>query len=798
VSKHRIYLLNEQHQYPGERKHGGGSPKHYVHIDWNERGQVLGRSFRSSIQSGEMPHDPTAASHHFLLAWPDLDLEFRSTSKKEGAPPTKRQEVAFSGVQASVFRRLQLDLLGTADGAAVVHVSERNRPALEHMLDHLDSTAHNSRNAAALVSRFAPLPTDVRLHPSLLEEVAGHELADVVLALHPVLSVDEGDSVIAALRRYFRRLGVDHQWRAIGRDLTRTTWARLWVAPDALRSLVEAFSAIRLVHRPLDLRTSARSGRKLVRIPGEEASERAQVPVRWPVSRPPLVAVVDRGIPEQHGLLAPFVSSRLRAPGLDQHHGDHGSMVASRVVFPALDEEPDGDVIPGPHARVVDINVAEHDIDGRVSVQDIVPLMITATTANPDIRVFNLSLGGGASLTTIRTARPDAYQAALRFMQDLDTFAHRYDAVVVTALGNAPAGAVPISAYPQHHVDPAWHAQATGALANAVKVGSTVGERITTYAIAQKHHAPSPFCRVAEAPIGGCTADHGAIGGNLQAGGNANPWDGVPMLDQRGNWTYDSATSFAAPVVARDGAFLLRRLTDLSEDGAIPFAVTVRACLALTADRAPLGDKAHEGLADLTIGFGYPNLDPWFAPPAEHALFVWQGELPGPKERLRVSLPIPGAWLAEAAAPVVRVVWCWDPPVNAAVPDIWACREVDLQLRDAADASLSRKARRKKQRGSTLRSAEYDLSSDALAARKPPIEAPSDGLWTLDIGYTERAEVPDPTVSNIQRVAIAAELVDRRAAASPRPHLDTMALTQTMNRLSTARTGVDVQFTVGR
>ena len=253
------------------------------------------------------------------------------------------------------------------------------------------------------------------------------------------------------------------------------------------------------------------------------------------------------------------------------------------------------------------------------------------------------------------------------------------------------------------------------------------------------------------------------------------------MLDRTGEWVNDAGTSFSAPIVARACAFLWRKLRDLGGGAVDPFGVTVKACLALTA-REPATDEATKQLARVSYGFGYPDVDRWFAPTAEHALFVWQGLLQAPNVQSRVQLPIPPQWLEDAADPWLRVVWCWDPPVNPAAPKAWICRAVELQVRPSNDEKAPALPGVSPRQGkASLRSRDFKLKP--INFGKSDATPPADGIWTVHVTYTEIAELPDATYSSYQRVAVCAELVDRGGRASPQAALQAMPFTASMNRL---------------
>ncbi|MCC6620599.1 MAG: S8 family serine peptidase [Deltaproteobacteria bacterium] len=788
----RIFFLNEQHELTPEKRGGGGPPTR-LEVDWARKGAALRGSLRAAV--GEpAPTDPTSSAHHYLTVFPDLTLTY--LGKERGADVDKPKAVSFGGDEGRALIRLGFDLLGQDGGAAYVHLSADNLARLDNTIERIAEQSRKEQTWLAMLERFAPIPIEKRLHPAVVE---GRERVDVIVELMPVLRGPEPELVVQAMRRFFREREVEVAWRRLGRDPSRRVWVRLVIAARHLAPLVEAFPAIQRVHEPLRWWPAGRTrkptaARALAAPPPVPA---AMEPPRLDVRRAPIVGVVDLGIPEGHPVLdGSVVKGRYRDPEVVAHRGDHGSAVASRIVFPGLREPPRGGSPPGPRCEVVDLNVADRDGDVAVvsgvhsalfaecvDVKAVIPRMTTALDANPDLRVFNLSLGSEASLTTLAVSRPDLYQEELRALAELDNFAHRRDVLLVVPMGNAPLGAVPSKPYPDHGADPLWHATVPGAGANVVTVGSTVGEHVDhPDAAVEVAHWPSPFARLGVMPLDTRKPDFAAVGGNQPRAGTPgppSPWLRVPILDQRGDWDSGAGTSYAAPVVSRAAAFLLRRLADLGE--AQPFAVTLKACLALTAKPCVSSvPPATRRLFERATGHGYVDVEPWFRPRAEHALFVWQGVLGAPQVATRVQVPVPRAWLTAAAQPVVRVAWAWDPPVTAEQPELWICRDVKLQLRVRADQAALLPATR----GGgpyPLRVREYTLAHDALTEKYGTL--PESDLWVVDLTYSVEAELPDPTLSSNQRVALALELVDRGSASSPQPFVEALPLAATMSRL---------------
>jgi hypothetical protein len=108
----------------------------------------------------------------------------------------------------------------------------------------------------------------------------------------------------------------------------------------------------------------------------------------------------------------------------------------------------------------------------------------------------------------------------------------------------------------------------------------------------------------------------------------------------------------------------------------------------------------------------------------------------------------------KAEKPILRLVVCWDPPVNAAASDVWATRKVEAHLKVNPD-SASLHGTRGAHPSYPVIDRQYDL-------RKLPKDVTPEGdAWLLELSYSQIADYyPGQEFSVQQRVAFAAELFD--------------------------------------
>lgn len=178
------------------------------------------------------------------------------------------------------------------------------------------------------------------------------------------------------------------------------------------------------------------------------------------------------------------------------------------------------------------------------------------------------------------------------------------------------------------------------------------------------------------------------------------------------------------------------------------------------------------------MGYGTVNYSEIEQPIPERAVFLWQGIIGSEKDKLTVELPVPGEWVRNAKVPRLRLFAAWDSPVNHAAEDIWACRKVDITIRQAdGDGSLSARNRRGSSKYTLLRR-EYNL----------PEEMRDSDLCLMELKYSNVQMAPYPGSLNIspqQRVGIAFELVDlAEEPVSPHQFIQSLPVAESLNRLT--------------
>ncbi len=438
------------------------------------------------------------------------------------------------------------------------------------------------------------------------------------VALH--LPEGEERKVVPAFLHYADKLGVE-----VFRDLRIEVPGLVFVPVrgdrEAIRK-VALFSFVRTIRPPARLR--ALPSPRLTRSLGRPFSLPAEPPLN-PAIR---VAVLDGGLPADHGIdhvmsyPAPGVSSA------EPHFTDHGLAVTGAVMWGALDggaRRPYGSV---DHFRVLDAADAAggdvHAYQVLRRVQDVIE------TGSHDL--YNLSLGPDVSVDD------DEVHA---WTSTLDSLAADGDRLIVAAAGNN--GEDP---------EPLCRIQSPGDGVNCLCVGAA--DRVDAAWSRAKYSAKGPGRRP-----GRTKPDLVAFGGS-----EASPFH---VLRKRGSGHVvdaDMGTSFAAPLVTR-AALGLRSLFTASLN-----PLTLRCILIHSAE--PDGNHEED------VGWGrLADEEALALCPDATARVIYQGSLP-PKKILRARIPIPHGLEGRIR---ITATLCYATEISAADPANYTNSGVEIVYR---------------------------------------------------------------------------------------------------------------------
>jgi hypothetical protein len=771
----RTFFLNEQHELTREERSGGGGLPKLAAIDWAVKGRKISDSLRQVKYEIRRSRDPLKDRHYFLRAAPVPKIKKRSDSKHRkglAADGSYEEEIDYSEDHSSVFRRLGLELLQVNDdGTATIHSTPERLEQLALATESLADLGQREQSRWVTIDSFGLIPPNLRIDDGWLDTVGAETLVDTIVELQPLLSRIDVDTVVRAVAAILNR-ACNETLSGGGTDFSGRHWLRGRMAKKSLMGIAKTFYSVQSLHAPLlSLAASPRG------------SERRGTSTNRPTMSPslhtdpkslPCVAVLDTGVPLDHRLLAQFRRGQYIATnGAGRPVGDHGSLVASRVVFGDPDFSGGASSAPTPPGDCMFYDVMVAAYAGHIYDKDVLEAMDAVTRTAPDVRVFNLSFDNHP----LPALNPTDRRESLLLVQDLDNFIFANDVLTVVAAGNSPSNTPPSVPYPRHFDDPNWALGPWSCSFNALTCGSSV-DRVTPHGLVTSKGWPSPFTRVGPGLCESPKPDFAAHGGNLTPTYHSAPLLGVWGCSADARWEDYSGTSYAAPLLAREAAFAIQRLTNVCEQGARPFAATIKAFLAITAT-SPVTDCQVAELVKRSLGRGRASARRLASPRPSSAILVWQGVLDGPSDHAKVQVPIPKDWIQKATVPSLRIVIAWDSPVNAAVRGLWACRTLDAQLRPRPDAPAITASHR------THRS--YPILDRTYNLRRLPAGVSITGdMWMLGISYKQIADYyPGIDFSPQQRVAFAAELFDESEhPESPQPALQALPIAASMNRLS--------------
>jgi len=770
----RTFYLNESHELASSEKEGGGRLPAFAPIPWAAKAQRLNQTLQTVERIILASNDPLKDERFFVLANPVPEVEKLSTNKKRAPQGTYKEPTEFGGTHGRVFERLGMDLLRVTDaGQAIVHAKKTTMDQLRDRSASLETLGAREQSRWITIDSFEVIPLKLRVDSEWISHLSPNVPSEVVFELQPVLTRLEVERVLRAISAMLLN---GEKLTGTGSDFSGRRWLRGVATQRSIRRIAKDFFSVQAIHAPLySIAAGKNRGTTPSVLTGPAVRQQPIDPTALPC-----VAILDLGVPSDHSRLRSYKRGQfipLNAPR--PPIGDHGSYVASRVVFGDCESHDELTECVG-RCSFYDGMVGDYPVGSRradrVWDKFVMEVLGGIAGAAPDVRVFNLSFGYEQPLAAFPEVERGEHRINLR---DLDNFIFTTDSIVVVAAGNSPPGVIPVPNYPDHHQDQRWALGPWACGLNTLVCGAFVS-KLSTNGLVRNIGWPSPFTRIGpglcESPVPSFSAE----------GGNTDDAFGHPA--HLGVWCFSGAglpedrigTSFAAPLLAREAALTLHQMQQHCAPGTRPFGVTARAFLTLTATPPPNDDRIKT-LVERTLGVGKARCDRLLTPSAGTAVILWQGYIESTKDIVRVQLPIPLDWLAAADDPALRLVVCYDPPVNDAATAIWACRKVTATLRISPDDDPV-----KPPRGSHATYPVIDRTYK-LARYKPDGKQPAVGdMWLIEFAYEEIAAYPpamdfDPR----QRVAFAAELMDLGdTPTDPQAAMQALPSAALMTRLS--------------
>lgn len=771
VVRPQNYFLNETHELSVESKDGGGPPARYPDIDWNQKSKVLHQSLQKVARRAAQSRDPLSTRKYYIIAGPAQGLEKFSRAKDASANQRKPAPVVFNGEQSKLFERAGLDLIEVhPSGAATVHASAERMEQLLARTEQLSQLGVRQQSHFVAFEDFEWLEGKFKYDQDWLDEL-GQNPAEGLIQLQPFITEIEADLVFRALTQMFQGHPKDRV-RGKGRSYMGRYHLRASLTPEMIRKIADEFTSVQSIHAPIVALASALT-------PEIGSAGRAVQTTPVIVSRLPCVGILDTAIPTDHEWLAPY---RRGGPMLgtncaNEPTDSHGSVVATRVVYGDVDLSSDED-LPQPSCRFMEIRLGNGQ-PNRIRSESAVTALAASLIAAPDVRVFNISFDSDMRLDDMPTTKR---KETLKLIEEIDNLAFDRDVLIVIAAGNSPPGLSPEKPYPQHYDDPAWELLSYPRAFNALTCGG-IARKVAAGGVATGFDvdAPSPFTRVgpgfAKSPKPDFCESAGDAGRDYRSVIGGGVWG----LNEGFSPKETTGTSFAAPLLAREAAFVLQALQSQCVGDTKPFACTAKAVLAISATDVSGGlQPSLHKLAKRTLGYGLARSEQFIKAPQHRARFVWQGIIEHEKDIVRVQVPVPRAWLKNAGSPNMQMCVAWDTPVNAAAELEWGCRDVEVKLFNDPEAQKGLKGSNRSAAGYPLFIKSWNLAQD-IEDR----QATSD-LWVVELSYMQQAAYSAGTFpTSSQRVAFVAELWDEaEKPVDPHSYVQGLPIASSFNRLS--------------
>lgn len=281
-----------------------------------------------------------------------------------------------------------------------------------------------------------------------------------------------------------------------------------------------------------------------------EGEELADYPE--PSEDAPLVAVFDTGVSPVASALAPWIESRETYIVPPDTRYEHGTMVSS-LVSAAHSLNNSHEWIPNTGSKVHDVCALE---ENGSYISDLIIRLNDAVSKRPDIKVWNLSLGG----------EPCKEHLFSDFAIELDKLSDQYGILFIVAAGNYTD--IPLRTWPNpNDLNNADLISSPGESVRALTVGSIShldGENtLSTLG------TPTPYTRRGPGPVFTPKPDVSHAGGGVH-----HPWSSgessLKMLGPDNRMCSSFGTSFASPIVASLAAHTWKKIASNQEFNASP------------------------------------------------------------------------------------------------------------------------------------------------------------------------------------------------------------------------------------
>lgn len=273
---------------------------------------------------------------------------------------------------------------------------------------------------------------------------------------------------------------------------------------------------------------------------------KAQLGINPPTMLPPIpneyypvVAVVDSGISDCPSIL-PWITGRTSCIANNYKNNEHGTFVGG-LITNSFNLNNSDERFPTCQSKIFSVEVLGNDGGDLYSI---IQAMYDVAEINPQIKVWNLSLGGSAPVS-----KHEISTMALM----LDEFQDKFNGLCVIAAGNFEEG---IRGWPP-----------TEELNDGISTPGDSVRALTVGSVAHidgfvKNSEPSHFSR--KGPVSNYVQKPEIVhfGGNIMINNGQPVTLGINSIDANGNAHHDIGTSFSTPIISSVAANLFDKIGD--------------------------------------------------------------------------------------------------------------------------------------------------------------------------------------------------------------------------------------------
>lgn len=401
-------------------------------------------------------------------------------------------------------------------GKLLIQVTQRGLIELQSKIEHANSKS--AIKAVSAIKSISPYQASIRID---------NEVKAISVRLFRYISAEQNNKLDRIFEDYLR--SIKCEWIKHSSNVMRLY--RIFGYDDDALELLPFFSGVQSIMSSQCIKIrpmvhSDLSSQPATLYPPEDGKDY------------PIVAVVDSGVSLNCLPLAPWVVGRENYVASAYKNDDHGTFV-SGLISNSYNLNGKDQRFPLCQSKIFSVEVLG---SGNGSAEDIIHAMYEVAKHNPNIKVWNLSLGSSSPVSMYEISN----MAIL-----LDEFQDRHDCLCVVAAGN----------YEESRRE--W--PPVGELNDGISSPGDSVRSLTVGSLAHIHgfvdnEAPSHFSR--KGPVSNYVQKPEVVhyGGNIMMLGGQPVVLGVNSIDVNGVARNDIGTSFSTPIISSVAANIFHQV----------------------------------------------------------------------------------------------------------------------------------------------------------------------------------------------------------------------------------------------